>query len=45
MFSTIGFKYKLEPANDLGTAKPKNKNEEFLSVILQRVNEVFITES
>ncbi|ENR2981694.1 TPA: type I restriction endonuclease subunit R, partial [Acinetobacter nosocomialis] len=36
--------HKLEPANDLGTAKPKNKNEEFLSVILQRVNEVFITD-
>ncbi|HAV4458150.1 TPA: type I restriction endonuclease subunit R [Acinetobacter baumannii] len=36
--------HKLEPANDLGSAKPKNKNEEFLSVILQRVNEVFITD-
>ncbi|MFH4285134.1 hypothetical protein WAJ30_22345, partial [Acinetobacter baumannii] len=36
--------HKLEPANDLGTAKPKNKNEEFLSVSLQRVNEVFITD-
>ncbi|MFW2124598.1 type I restriction endonuclease subunit R, partial [Acinetobacter ursingii] len=36
--------HKLEPANDLGSAKPKNKQEDFLSVILQRVNDVFITD-
>lgn len=36
--------HKLEPANDLGSAKAKNKQEDFLSVILQRVNEVFITD-
>ena len=36
--------HKLEPANDLGSAKAKNKKEDFLSVILQRVNDVFITD-
>ena len=36
--------HKLEPANDLGSAKAKNKQEDFLSVILQRVNDVFITD-
>ncbi len=28
-----------------GTAKPKDKKEEFLSIILQRLNEVFITDN
>jgi type I restriction enzyme, R subunit len=36
--------YKLTPGNDLGTAKAKNKNEEFLSRILKRLNELFITD-
>jgi len=36
--------HKLEPANNLGSAKAKNKQEDFLSVILQRVNDVFITD-
>ena len=36
--------HKLEPGNDLGTAKAKDKKEDFLSVILSRVNEIFITD-
>jgi len=36
--------HKLEPANDMGTAKAKDKKEDFLSVILGRVNELFITD-
>jgi type I restriction enzyme R subunit len=36
--------HKLEPANDMGTAKPKDKQEDFLSVILGRVNDLFITD-
>ena len=37
--------YKLEPSNDVGTAKPKNKEEDFLSLILNRLNELFRTEN
>ena len=37
--------YKLEPGNDVGTAKPKNKEEDFLSLILNRLNELFSTEN
>ena len=37
--------YKLEPINDVGTAKPKDKKERFLSHILDRLNELFITEN
>ena len=36
---------KLEVGNDLGTAKPKDKLEDFLSIILSRVNEVFVTDN
>ncbi|MBJ8442563.1 type I restriction endonuclease subunit R [Acinetobacter bereziniae] len=36
--------HKLEPANDMGTAKAKDKKEDFLSVILGRVNDLFITD-
>ncbi len=37
--------HKLEPSNDVGTAKPKNKEEDFLSLILNRLNELFSTEN
>ncbi|EIA1341700.1 type I restriction endonuclease subunit R [Vibrio parahaemolyticus] len=37
--------YKLQPSNDVGTAKPKDKKEEFLSHIIERLNEVFVTEN
>lgn len=37
--------YKLEPNSDVGTAKAKDKKEEFLSQILERLNEVFITDN
>jgi len=36
--------YKLRPVNDLGSAKAKDKKEEFLSQILARLNELFITD-
>lgn len=36
--------YKLEPGKELGTAKPANRKEEFLSQIIQRLNEIFITD-
>jgi type I restriction enzyme R subunit len=36
--------YKLQPGSDFGTAKPKDKKEEYLSQILARLNEVFITD-
>ncbi|MFH0223678.1 type I restriction endonuclease subunit R [Vibrio furnissii] len=35
----------LKPSNDVGTAKPKDKKEEFLSRIIDRLNEVFITDN
>ncbi|MDW5287024.1 DEAD/DEAH box helicase family protein [Alteromonas macleodii] len=37
--------YKLEPNSDVGSAKAKDKKEEFLSQILERLNEVFITDN
>ena len=37
--------HKLEPSNDVGTAKPKNKEEDFLSLILNRLNALFSTEN
>ena len=37
--------YKIKPGNDMGTAKPKDKKEEFLSQVLERLNEVFITDN
>lgn len=36
--------YKLEPGDELGTAKPKDKKEELLSEIISRLNELFITD-
>jgi type I restriction enzyme R subunit len=37
-------KYKLEPGDEAGTAKPKDKQVEFLSQIVYRLNELFITD-
>lgn len=37
--------YKLHPSNDVGTARPKDKKEEFMSHILARLNELFITDN
>lgn len=37
--------YKIEPGNDIGTAKPKDKKEEFLSNILARLNDLFVTDN
>ena len=36
--------YKLEPGDSLGSAKAKDKKEEFLSEIIARLNEMFITD-
>jgi type I restriction enzyme R subunit len=36
--------YGLTPGNELGSAKAKDKKEEFLSQILARLNELFITD-
>jgi len=36
--------YKLEPGEGLGSAKAKDKKEEFLSQIISRLNELFITD-
>jgi type I restriction enzyme R subunit len=36
--------YKLIPGDELGTAKAKNIQEEFLSQIINRLNELFITD-
>jgi type I restriction enzyme, R subunit len=36
--------YKLEPGEGLGTAKPHDLKEEFLSQIIQRLNEVFVAD-
>lgn len=35
----------LSPGDGLGTGKPKNKEEEFLSQIIYRLNELFITDN
>lgn len=37
--------HELEAGNDIGTAKPKDKNEDFMSHILMRLNEIFITDN
>ena len=37
--------YQLEPGDALGTAKAKNPQEEFLSQIVARLNELFITDN
>jgi len=34
----------LKPGDEIGTAKPKDKKEEFLSQIISRLNELFITD-
>lgn len=36
--------YGLEPGNEVGSAKAKDKKEEFLSQILERLNELFIVD-
>jgi type I restriction enzyme R subunit len=36
--------YKLKPGEGIGTAKAKDKKEEFLSQIISRLNELFITD-
>lgn len=36
--------YDLEPGDALGTAKAKDKQEEFLSIIVAKLNELFITD-
>ena len=36
---------KLEPSNDVGSAKAKDKKEAFLSQIIDKLNEVFITDN
>jgi len=37
--------YTLDPNADIGSAKAKDKKEEFLSIILKRLNELFITDN
>ncbi|MDO6749558.1 hypothetical protein, partial [Gilvimarinus sp. 1_MG-2023] len=37
--------YTLDPNTDVGSAKAKDKKEELLSVILQRLNELFVTDN
>ena len=36
---------KLDPGDGVGGAKPKDKQEEFLSQIIERVNELFVTDN
>jgi type I restriction enzyme R subunit len=36
--------YKLEPGEGLGTARPNDKKEEFLSQIISRLNEIFVAD-
>ena len=36
--------YKLEPGDALGSAKAKDKKEEFLSQLISKLNEIFITD-
>jgi len=36
--------YKLEPGEGMGTAKPQDKKEEFLSQIISRLNEIFVVD-
>tara|TARA_R110001599_G_C12276626_1_gene662550 strand:- start:9445 stop:12720 length:3276 start_codon:yes stop_codon:yes gene_type:complete len=37
--------YKLEPGNEMGTAKAKDKKEELLSLLISKLNELFITDN
>lgn len=39
-----GQDYRLEPGNEMGSARAKDKKEEFLSQIINRLNELFITD-
>lgn len=36
--------YKLKPGTGMGSGKPKDANEEFLSLVIARLNELFITD-
>lgn len=36
--------YQLTPSDELGTAKPRDQKEEFLSQIISRLNELFVTD-
>ncbi|MGB4857623.1 MAG: DEAD/DEAH box helicase family protein [Candidatus Dechloromonas phosphoritropha] len=36
--------YKLEPGEGMGTAKPQDQKEEFLSQIISRLNEIFVAD-
>ena len=36
--------YALEPGDSVGSAKPKDKKAEFLSQIIDRLNEIFVTD-
>jgi type I restriction enzyme, R subunit len=37
--------YKLHPGDEMGTAKAKDKKEEWLSRIIERLNELFVTDN
>ncbi|RJT46094.1 type I restriction endonuclease subunit R [Rahnella woolbedingensis] len=37
--------HRLEPGNDVGSAKAKDRREDFLSHVLERLNELFITDN
>ena len=37
--------YELDPGDGVGGAKPKDKQEEFLSQIISRLNELFVTDA
>ena len=39
-----GAEYKLEPGEGMGTARPRDKKEEFLSQIISRLNEIFVAD-
>lgn len=36
--------YKIEPGDGLGSAKPRDKTEAFLSQIIEKLNEIFVTD-
>jgi len=36
--------YQIEPGDSLGSAKPKDKKAEFLSQIIEKLNEIFVTD-
>lgn len=37
--------YQLQPGNEMGTAKAKDQKEEFLSIVIERLNELFATDN